>query len=297
MTRGELGQKLRSRLTRFQLPIGKAWTGVRVASTPGDPQNVGSQSPDLPSKAPTRVLQNGERVAALQRALGLQFRDPRLLREALTHRSYLNEINQAWPSNERLEFLGDAVLGLIATNYLFERFRDVGEGEMTNLRSALVRTETLARFAQRIELGRYLFLGKGEELSAGRQRPGGLACAYEAVLGAIYQDQGIEAARSFAMDFIERELNAVLEGRLHKNAKSVLQELVQARLQQTPTYHVVEEMGPDHAKAFTVEVRVGYDVLGRGHDRSKRGAEQIAAETALQELTTRYARSEENAGA
>src|SRR5437660_6624579 len=107
----------------------------------------------------------------------MRFTDPTVLREALTHRSYLNEINQAWPSNERLEFLGDAVLGLITTDYLFARFTDSGEGELTNLRSALVRTETLAHFAGEIDLGRYLFLGRGEEMSAGRKRPAGLACA------------------------------------------------------------------------------------------------------------------------
>jgi len=231
-----------------------------------------------------RSLANVERVDALQSALGMQFSDPTLLREALTHRSYLNEINQAWPSNERLEFLGDAVLGLISTDYLFRRFSELGEGELTNLRSALVRTETLARFAQEINLGQYLFLGRGEELSAGRKRPGGLACAFEALLGAIYVDQGYAAACAFAMRFVQPELQAVLEGRLHKNAKSVLQELVQARMQQTPTYHLVEESGPDHAKAFTVEVRVGSRILGRGHDRSKRGAEQAAAESALEHL-------------
>jgi ribonuclease-3 len=207
-----------------------------------------------------------------------------VLREALTHRSFLNEINQEWPSNERLEFLGDAVLGLISTDYLFHHFGELGEGELTNLRSALVRTETLARFAQEIRLGQYLFLGRGEEMSAGRRRPGGLACAFEALLGALYVDQGYEAARDFALSFLEPELTSVLKGRLHKNAKSVLQELVQARLQQTPTYHLVEEIGPDHAKSFTVEVRVGGRVLGRGHDRNKRGAEQAAAELALEQL-------------
>lgn len=214
----------------------------------------------------------------------MAFSDPIVLREALTHRSYLNEISQAWPSNERLEFLGDAVLGVITTDYLFQRFPALGEGELTNLRSALVRTETLARFAQAINLGRYLFLGRGEEMSQGRNRPAGLACAFEALLGAAYLDQGYDRTRDFAIRFLEPELASVLQGRLHKNAKSVLQELVQARMQHTPTYHMVQESGPDHAKSFTVEVRVGPRVLGRGHDRSKRGAEQAAAESALAQL-------------
>jgi ribonuclease III len=183
-----------------------------------------------------------------------------------------------------LVFLGDAVLGLITTDYLFQRFPKLGEGELTNLRSALVRTETLARFSHEIKLGQYLFLGRGEEISHGRQRPAGLACAFEALLGSIYLDQGYECARDFAMRFVEPELSTVLEGRTHRNAKSMLQELVQARLQQTPTYHLVQESGPDHAKAFTVEVRVGSRILGRGRDRSKRGAEQAAAESALTQL-------------
>lgn len=238
----------------------------------------------LPRPTAIRPLSDGDRVEALQRDLDMRFANPTVLREALTHRSYLNEINQAWPSNERLEFLGDAVLGLITTDYLFRRFPELGEGELTNLRSALVRTETLARFAQDVDLGRYLFLGRGEEMSQGRRRPAGLACAFEALLGSIYMDAGYETARDFAMHFVEPELATVVEGRLHRNAKSVLQELVQAQMQQTPSYHLVEESGPDHAKSFTIEVRIGEEVLGRGHDRSKRGAEQSAAEIALRHL-------------
>jgi ribonuclease III len=277
-----LGQNIRSRLTHLLSPPRSAWDG-----TSGGPNRsvlnpaVSPPSDRILSPSP---LPSSERVAGLQKALGIQFRDPTVLREALTHRSFLNEINQEWPSNERLEFLGDAVLGLISTDYLFHHFGELGEGELTNLRSALVRTETLARFAQEIKLGQYLFLGRGEEMSAGRRRPGGLACAFEALLGALYVDQGYEAAQDFALSFLEPELTSVLKGRLHKNAKSVLQELVQARMQQTPTYHLVEEVGPDHAKSFTVEVRVGGRVLGRGHDRNKRGAEQAAAELALEQL-------------
>jgi ribonuclease-3 len=225
-------------------------------------------------------------VKALEESLSIPFNNPEILREALTHRSYLNEAEVACPSNERLEFMGDAVLGLISTDYLFHRYGQLEEGELTNLRSALVRTETLARFAQEINLGQYLFLGRGEEMSKGRQRAGGLACAFEALIAAIYEDQGYEAARSFVMPFLEPELDEVVVGRKHKNAKSMLQELVQARMQQTPTYHLVEESGPDHAKSFTVEVRVGNRVLGRGHDRSKRGAEQSAAEKALGRLAS-----------
>lgn len=258
---------------------------VQLISPPKRPDGS-STSVDQPvvTDAPPLSLKDRERVEALQRDLGIPFGDAALLREALTHRSYLNEIEQAWPSNERLEFLGDAVLGQISTDYLFDRFPDLGEGELTNLRSALVRTETLARYAQEIRLGEYLFLGRGEERSRGRTRPAGLACAFEALLGALYLDRGYGAARDFAHRFLVPELAMVIEGRTHRNAKSQLQELVQGRLQQTPTYHLIREAGPDHAKTFTVEVRVGESVLGRGQDRSKRGAEQAAAEAALQHL-------------
>jgi ribonuclease-3 len=273
MTLQALGRRIGEKFRRIISPARTSRTGPRALEQAA---STGSRS--------ARALRDQERVEALQRDLSIQFSNPGLLREALTHRSYLNEIDEARPSNERLEFLGDAILGLISTDYLFSRFSALGEGELTNLRSALVRTETLARFAQSIDLGRYLFLGRGEEMSQGRRRPAGLACAFEALLGARYLDSGYEPTRDFALSFLVPELEAVLAGRLHKNAKSVLQELVQARMQQTPTYHLVQESGPDHAKSFTVEVRVGSRVLGRGNDRSKRGAEQAAADSALQSL-------------
>jgi ribonuclease III len=290
MSNGAPDQTIRSRLARILPPIGKAWTRSDAA-VPATHLQGSTETPSRHRPAPTlspamheRAMRDHERVEMLQRDLGMHFDDATLLREALTHRSYLNEINQAWPSNERLEFLGDAVLGLITTDFLFRRFPDLGEGELTNLRSALVRTETLARFSGEIDLGQYLFLGRGEEMSQGRRRPAGLACAFEALLGAFYLDRGYEAAREWALRFVEPELEAVLKGRLHKNPKSVLQELVQARMQQTPSYHLVEELGPDHSKSFTVEVRIGNRILAQGHNRSKRGAEQAAAEAALQQM-------------
>ncbi len=278
MTKHPTNTQSRSRLRRlfFGIRSAKDPRKVRAGGLDGSPTTLVEERP-----AP----RNTERVQALESALGIHFNDPTLLREALTHRSYLNEIEQAWPSNERLEFLGDSVLGLITTNFLFHRFPELGEGELTNLRSALVRTETLAHFSEEMKLGTYLFLGRGEEMSSGRRRPAGLACAFEALLAAIYLDAGYDAARSFAMRFVEPELEAVLKGRLHKNAKSALQELSQSRMQVTPTYHLLEESGPDHAKSFTVEVKLGDRVMGRGHDRSKRGAEQAAAEQALDALS------------
>ena len=280
-------RKNASLLHRLASPLRGALHGLLATPPPESNEPLPAPPPDRPpvKSSFNGALTDGGRVEAIQRDLRMRFSDPTILREALTHRSYLNEINQAWPSNERLEFLGDAVLGLLTTDYLFRRFPDLGEGDLTNLRSALVRTETLARFAHDIDLGRYLFLGRGEEMSHGRRRPAGLACAFEALLGAIYMDAGYDRARAFALGFVEPELAAVVDGRLHRNAKSVLQELVQAQMQQTPSYHLVEETGPDHAKSFTIEVRVGSEVLGRGHDRSKRGAEQSAAEIALRKLT------------
>lgn len=264
--------------------------GIRATRDPG-----AGKTRDDPSAAAPReeaTPRNTERVAAFQRALGMRFNNPALFREALTHRSYLNEINQAWPSNERLEFLGDSVLGIITTDFLFHHFPGMDEGELTNLRSALVRTETLAHFAGQINLGKYLFLGRGEEMSSGRQRPAGVGSAFEALLAAIYLDAGYDAARDFALRFIEPELEAVLRGRRHKNAKSALQEFSQSSMQITPTYHLLQESGPDHAKSFTVEVRIGDQVMGQGHDRSKRGAEQAAAEQALETLSATPARDQ-----
>jgi len=272
MTPDALGRRFRSSLARF----------MSSAPQPGAGVSTAVDSPDAGSAAILPPFE--ERVRALQKALALPFDNPGLLREALTHRSYLNEVTMPVPSNERLEFLGDAVLGLISADFLYERFPNMPEGDLTNLRSALVRTETLASYAGELSLGNYLFLGRGEELSAGRYRPTGLAGAFEALVGAIYLDQGYSAARLFALRFLEPQLGDVLAGQTQRNAKSVLQEMVQARTHQAPTYHVIEESGPDHAKSFTVEVRVGEEVLGRGHERSKRAAEQAAAAQGIEHM-------------
>ena len=238
----------------------------------------------LPIPRPSPVITDEQRFRNVELAVGSVFLDGALLRDALTHRSYLNEIEEERPSNERLEFLGDSVLGLIVTDFLYAEFPDLSEGDLTNIRSALVRTEALAGFAREINLGANIFIGRGEELNRGRFRPSGLACAFEALLGAIYLDRGYEPARSFALRFVKPALEDVLELRLHRNGKSTLQEIVQARRQMTPTYHVVQEAGPDHDKSFTVEVRVGEDILGRGIASTKRAAEQLAAQDALEAL-------------
>jgi ribonuclease-3 len=221
-------------------------------------------------------------LADLESIINVTFRDKSLLTRALVHRSALNEQPDIAPcSNERLEFLGDAVLGMVTAEYLYHRFPEYREGDLTNLRATLVRGETLARFARQIDLGRFLYLSKGEDASGGRDREANLACAFEALVGAIYLDQGAPVARRFIQRFIESENREGSILHLDKDPKSQLQEIVQGECQRTPRYRTVSEEGPDHAKVFTVEVLVDDQVLGRGTGRSKQAAEQEAAQEAL----------------
>ncbi len=224
-------------------------------------------------------------VSELEAALGLSFTDKTLIQRALTHRSFLNE-NPDFPlgDNERLEFLGDAVLDFVTGEYLYHRFPEMREGSLTSLRAALVRTETLARFAAQIDLGRYLLMGHGEEESGGRERMATLCAAFEALVGALYLDQGVTAVNEFLIPFIEPEIRRVLEEQSDKDAKSLLQELSQGELRKTPTYRTVGERGPDHAKEFTVEAVIGKVVYGQGTGRSKQTAAQAAAKEALERL-------------
>ncbi len=217
-----------------------------------------------------------------QAALNLTFFDKALLQRSLTHRSYLNE-NPDYPleDNERLEFLGDAILDFITGEYLYHRFPEMAEGRLTNLRSALVRTERLADFATKINLGDYLFLGKGEEDSGGRNRPAILCDAFEALVGALYLDQGMEATRLYVDKLIEPALQEVLATDAEKDAKSQLQEMAQSEYQLTPRYKTVKEEGPDHAKLFTVEAIIGNKTYGVGTGMSKQNAAQAAAHEAL----------------
>jgi ribonuclease-3 len=224
-------------------------------------------------------------IAEAEVALNVNFSDKTLLQRALTHRSYLNENpDYLLEDNERLEFLGDAVLDFITGEFLYHRFPEVAEGRLTNLRSALVRTETLAQFALDLNLGAYLLLGKGEDDSGGRERPAIMCDAFEALLGAIYLDRGIESAREFVNHLIEPALQAVLASSSEKDAKSQLQEVAQSQYQVTPTYRTVNERGPDHAKVFTVEAMIGEKTYGRGTGYSKQNAAQAAAQEALGRL-------------
>ncbi|GBD12702.1 Ribonuclease 3 [bacterium HR24] len=222
----------------------------------------------------------------LARQLGLEPRDPGLLQQALVHRSYLNEVrDRGLRDNERLEFLGDAVLNLVVAEYLYDRFPESTEGELSQMRAHLVRWDTLAAVAERVGLGRFLVLGKGEDLSGGRRRPSNLAGALEAVIGAAYLDGGLEGARELVLRLLGPELERLATGQPLSDSKSELQRVVQARWHQIPRYRVVEAEGPDHAKTFTVEVVLGEQVLGRGQGRSKKQAELEAARQALQTLS------------
>lgn len=213
------------------------------------------------------------------------FNHPELLITALTHRSALNEKESsgttAKESNERLEFLGDAVLELATTNYLFQRYPDEPEGNLTAYRSALVKTTTLAEVAKELNLGEKLFLSKGEEATGGRKNESLLADTTEAVLGALYLDQGFEAVVAFLEKYLFPKFAEIKLKKLYKDSKSALQEVVQAKGFSTPEYHVVNEKGPDHDKEFTAQVKVDGQVVGEGTGKSKQLAQQQAASEAL----------------
>ena len=213
----------------------------------------------------------------------IKFNDITLLKRALTHRSYLNETTEKDLShNERLEFLGDAVLELVVTEYLFSRYLDKPEGELTSFRSALVRTESLAETSLRLGLGDYLLMSKGEDRSGGRRRPYILANALEAVIGAIYLDQGYQVAKLFLETKLIPKISEIVAKRLDIDNKSKLQELSQDILSYTPTYKLVRESGPDHDKTFQIAVVIAGKEFGKGKGHNKQEAEQKAAQKALQ---------------
>jgi len=225
-------------------------------------------------------------LLGLQQQMGITFDDPTLLRRALTHASYVNENpTLAGPDNERLEFLGDAVCGFLAAEYLHRRFPEWREGELTTLRAQLVCSENLARFAQQIDLGRYLLLGRGEVLRDGRSRMTMLGDAFEALVGALYLDHGLQVTREFFLRMVATHLNGLSEDAIQRDAKTCFQEWAQARYHVTPRYVTVRETGPDHAKEFAVEVLIQSQVCGHGVGRSKRAAEQSAARAALEAIS------------
>lgn len=225
-----------------------------------------------------------EELNKFQQKIGFFFKNTTLLNAALTHSSYANEeglsINQY---NERLEFLGDAVLEMIASEFLFREFNDCPEGTLTKIRAALVRKQALAEYASDIGIGEFILLGKGEEVTGGRKRISILADAFEAVIGAIYLDGGYIPARDFTLNFIKDKAPNLLK-RNDYDSKTCLQEAVQAQGGKTVEYKLVNQWGPDHDKRFMVQVLVNNQVLGEGIGRSKKEAEQNAASKALEKM-------------
>lgn len=215
----------------------------------------------------------------------MKFKNPAFLRHALVHSSYVNENPGLAPeSNERLEFLGDAVLGLAVADDLYAAFPELDEGKLTELRAHLVRRDTLAKAARRLHLGDELLLGRGEDAGGGRHRPTNLAHAYEAVVGAIFVDSGFTSARRFVQRSLKDEFAAIMERAFPVDPKSKLQEISQSRFQTTPSYRLVGASGPDHARRYTVEVVVDGRALGSGEGSSKQQAEKEAARRALEQL-------------
>lgn len=219
-----------------------------------------------------------EGVAKLQQRIGYPFRRLELLQEALTHRSY------GHPHNERLEFLGDSVIELVVSQLLFKTFPKLREGELSKMRSSLVKEESLAEVARGIELGRHLKLGKGEEATGGREKASILAGALEAVVAAVYIDGGFEEAFRVVEGLFRDKIKQMEEAWRDRDYKTQLQEHTQARFKEVPRYSVVAERGPEHSKTFEVVVSVGGKIVGRGFGRSKKEAEQRAAEEALRRL-------------
>lgn len=221
-------------------------------------------------------------LSALQMILGVTFKDTNLLLSAITHRSYLNEHRDStWEHNERLEFLGDAVLELVVTDFLFSTYADKPEGELTAIRAALVNTVSLSAASEQLGVNKYLLMSKGEAKDEGRARQYILANVFEACIGAIYLDQGYDTARNFIAERLFGHTEEIIKKRLWQDAKSRFQELAQEHASITPTYETVSQEGPDHDRVFTIGVYLRREKVAEGKGRSKQEAEQQAAQAAM----------------
>ena len=223
-------------------------------------------------------------LTPLQDNLGYRFKDIHLLIKALTHKSYVNEKTESIKDNERFEFLGDSVLGLIVSDYLVKKYLHYSEGALSKIRASVVNEGCLATLSRRINLGKYLFLGKGEDLSGGRNKSSLLANAFEALVGAIYRDGNLETVTRILLPLLENEINSYADTCQFLDYKSDLQEYTQNKLFCIPTYKVSNEIGPDHDKRFDVAVVIRDEVYGQGIGRSKKEAEQAAAKMALEKI-------------
>ena len=220
-------------------------------------------------------------LSILEENLGYKFNNIKFLEIGITHSSFANETREHVPYNERQEFLGDAVLSIIVSDYIFENYTKLPEGELTKLRASLVCEKSLCGFSNELELGSFLRLGHGEELMGGRERPSILADAFEAVLAAVYLDGGIEPATKIVLRFVKKALEHV-ENAPFKDYKTLLQEIVQKNPEESLSYVLVAESGPDHDKRFEVDVLLNSNVIGHGLGKSKKAAEQHAAKEALE---------------
>lgn|SRR3989338_6309766 len=221
-------------------------------------------------------------LSILSEKVGVEFKNESFIEHAFVHRSYLNESKKFSESNERLEFLGDSILSFLTSTFLYRKFPDEPEGQLTNLRSSIVKTTTLFHVATVLSLGDYLLLSKGEEDGGGRKNQSILADTFEAFLGAVYLDSGIRAAEKILVTYLFPLIDRVLKEKLYKDSKSSFQELVQENSRVSPLYRVLKEIGPDHAKEFSVGVYVENTLWGEGSGKSKQDAEQNAALSALE---------------
>lgn len=222
-----------------------------------------------------------DRMEQFQQKINYKFKNDRLLYEALSHSSFANENKKHRNSNERLEFLGDSVLSIVVSDYIFEHFKHLPEGELSKLRASLVCENSLFEFSKKIDLGEYIFLGKGEELTGGRTRPSIISDAFEAVIAAIYLDGGMKPATKYILSFIPKNISPKGSKSFH-DYKTMLQEIIQRNPEEKVEYFLKSESGPDHDKSFTVQVRLNNNVIGEGSGHSKKNAEQAAAREALE---------------
>jgi len=220
-----------------------------------------------------------------EKKIGLKFKDKNLLKNAFIHRSYLNEhLEENLPNNERLEFLGDSVLGFIISNYLYTNYPTSPEGDLTNYRASIVNARVLSAVAHDLGLGSFLLLSRGEEATGGRARQYILANTYEALLGSIYLDGGLEVASKFVHKTLVPQLTEIIEKKLYRDYKSQLQEIAQAKFNVTPAYKIISQKGPDHSKIFETGVILNEKIVAKGSGASKQASEQEAAKFALEKF-------------
>ena len=230
------------------------------------------------------------KLQELENRIRITFKDKSLLKQALIHRSFINEASDRdeLTNNERIEFLGDAILELVITEYLYEAYPQFKEGELTSFRAATVRTTSLAETGEKLQIGEFVYMSKGEETTGGRHRPYIIANTFESLLGAIYQDQGWEVVKGFLHRILVPKIKNIVENRTDIDSKSKLQEISQNKTGLTPSYHLVSAIGPDHNKEFTMAAKIGDYYFGEGKGRNKQEAEEFAANKAIEDWDLKY---------